>query len=69
MNYDTTNRVCDIVKIIKQLLIFGTDTIMFYPNNFGRNVSFGLMAILPVVLGKFHQQLSKSILKAKDSDE
>ena len=51
IGYDTTYRVCDIVKVIKQQThtIYGKSIQTFFLNSIGRRKSFGLMVILPVV--------------------
>ena len=59
LEYDTTERICDIIS--RQHTIFGYVTKHFFQGNTGRNVSFGQTDILPVVLAKSLQQLSKSI--------
>ena len=70
LSYDTTDRVCDIVKAVRQ------ETTHYLWQKYTSRLSsqywkkryFGLMDILPVVLEKYRQQLYKNILKAKVSD-
>ena len=51
ISYDATDRVCDIVKTIKQQTTYylWKKYPIFYLNSIGKRKSFGLMAILPVV--------------------
>lgn len=49
ISYDTTDRACDIVKIIKQETTYYVwQKYNFFPNSIGRRNSFGRMDILPV---------------------
>lgn len=50
VSYDATDRVCDIVKVVKQQTIYhyGKSIQIFCPGSTGRRKSFGLTAILPV---------------------
>ena len=68
LGYDTTDSVCNIVKTQnkKQHIIFGKDSDLSCLNTIGRKGYSGPMDTLPVVSGKFPQQLSKSTSKAKD---
>lgn len=68
--YDIKQKIHDIYNSHsnkKQHIIFGTDTIVFFPSNIGRNISFGLMAILLVVLEKYHQLLYKNTSRVRDN--
>ena len=69
LSYDTTDRVCDIVKIVKQ------ETTYHLWQKYSSVLSrqswkekyFGQMLILLVALDKCHQQLYKNILKVRDN--
>ena len=69
LSYDTTDRVCDIVKIVKQ----ETTYYLWQKYNsvlskqYGRKKYFGQMVILLAALEKCHQQLYKNILRVKDN--
>lgn len=69
VSYDTTDRVCDIVKIIQQETTYylWNRYHSFFPNNIGGNISFGLMAILLVVLEKYYQLLYKNTSRVWDN--
>ena len=69
LSYDTTDRVCDIVKIVKQ------ETTYYLWQKYNSVLSkqywkkkyFGQMVILLAALEKSHQQLNKNILKVRDN--
>ena len=69
LSYDATDRVCDIVKIVKQ----ETTYYLWQKYNsvlskqYGRKKYFGQMVILLAALEKCHQQLYKNILRVKDN--
>ena len=66
ISYDATDRVCDIKPSNKkQLITCGKNTQTFCLNSIGKRKSFGRMATLPVVQGRYHQQPYKSTLKTK----
>ena len=64
MSYDTTDRVCDIVKAVKQ------ETTHYLWQKYTSHLSsqYWKKDILLVVLEKYRQQLYKNILKARVSD-
>ena len=69
LSYDATDRVCDIVKIVKQ------ETTYYLWQKYNSVLSkqywkkkyFGQMVILLAALEKCHQQLYKNILRVKDN--
>lgn len=69
LSYDATDRVCDIVKIVKQ------ETTYYLWQKYNSVLSkqywkkkyFGQMVILLAALAKCHQQLYKNILRVKDN--
>ena len=69
LSYDATDRVCDIVKIVKQETTYylWQSIIRSYQNSIGRKKYFGQMVILLAALEKCHQQLYKNILRVKDN--
>ena len=69
LSYDTADRVCDIVKIVKQETTYHLwqKYSRSYQNSIGRKKHFGQMVILLVALEKYHQQLYKNILKVRDN--
>ena len=69
LSYDTTDTVCDIVKIVKQETTYHLwqKIVRSYQNSIGRKKHFGQMVILLVALEKCHQQLYKNILKVRDN--
>ena len=68
-SYDTTDRVCDIVKIVKQETTYylWKSIVRSYQNSIRKKKHFGQMVILLVALEKCHQQLYKNILKVRDN--
>ena len=72
ISYDTTDRVCDIVKIVKQdttHITYGKSMVRFCLNNIGRKGYFGQTDTLLAVLEKYRQRLYKSILKVRVNGE
>ena len=69
-SYDTTDRVCDIVKIVKQETTYylWKSIVRSNQNCIGKKKYFGQMVILLVALEKCHQQLYKNILKVRIND-
>ena len=69
LSYDATDRVCDIVKIVKQETTYHLwqKIVRSYLNSIRRKKHFGQMVILLVALEKCHQQLYKNILRVKDN--
>ena len=65
IRYDTTDRVCDIVKIVKQHITYGKSMVRFCLNNIGRKGYFGQTDTLLAVLEKHRQRLYKSILRVR----
>ena len=67
IDYDTTDRVCDIVKIVKQetTTTYGKSMVRFWLNSIGRKGYFGQTDTLLAVLEKYRQRLYKSILKVR----
>lgn len=59
MSYDTTDRVCDIVKIVKQetTYYYGKSMVRFCLNSIGRKGYFGQTDTLLAVLEKYWQRL------------
>ena len=68
--YDTTDRVCDIVKIVKQKqrIIYGTNMVRFCLNSIGRKKYFGQTDILLAALEKYRQLPYKNILRIRVND-
>ena len=72
ISYDTTDRVCDIVKIVKQdttHITYGKSMVRFCLNSIGRKGYFGQTDTLLAVLEKYRQRLYKSILKVRVNGE
>mgnify|MGYP004646607819 FL=1 len=69
LSYDTADRVCDIVKIVKQETTYHLwqKIVRSYLNSIRRKKHFGQMVILLEALEKCHQQLYKNILKVRDN--
>ena len=69
LSYDTTNRVCDIVKIAKQETTYHLwqKYSSVLSRKYWKEKYFGQMVILLVALEKCHQQLYKNILKVRDN--
>ena len=69
LSYDTTDRVCDIVKIVKQETTYHLwqKIVRSYLNSIRRKKHFGQMVILLAALEKSHQQLNKNISKVRDN--
>ena len=69
LSYDTADRVCDIVKIVKQETTYHLwqKIVRSYLNSIRRKKHFGQMVILLAALEKCHQQLYKNILKVRDN--
>ena len=69
LSYDTTDRVCDIVKIVKQETTYHLwqKYSSVLSKQYWKEKHFGQMVILLVALEKCHQQLYKNILKARDN--
>ena len=67
IRYDTTDRVCDIVKIVKQETTYYLckSMVRFCLNNIGRKGYFGQTDTLLAVLEKHRQRLYKSILRVR----
>ena len=67
ISYDTTDRVCDIVKLIKQQTThyLWQKYPSFLSECYWRHKIFGLTGILPVALAKYHQLRYKSTSKVK----
>ena len=69
LSYDTTDRVCDIVKIVKR----ETTYYLWQKYNsvsskqYWKKKYFGQMVILLVALEKCHQQLYKNISRVRDN--
>ena len=69
LSYDATDRVCDIVKIVKQ----ETTYYLWQKYNsvlskqYWKKKHFGQMIILLAASEKCHQQLYKNILKVRDN--
>ncbi len=69
LSYDATDKVCDIVKIVKQ------ETTYYLWQKYNSVLSkqywkkryFGQMVILLAALEKCHQQLYKNILRVRDN--
>ena len=69
LSYDTTDRVCDIVKIVKQETTYHLwqKYSSVLSKQYWKEKHFGQMVILLVALEKCHQQLYKNILKTRDN--
>ena len=69
LSYDTTDRICDIVKIVKQETTYHLwqKYSSVLSKQYWKEKHFGQMVILLVALEKCHQQLYKNILKARDN--
>ena len=69
LSYDTADRVCDIVKIVKQETIYHLwqKYSSVLSKQYWKEKHFGQMVILLVALEKCHQQLYKNILKVRDN--
>ena len=69
LSYGTADRVCDIVKIVKQETTYHLwqKIVRSYLNSIRRKKHFGQMVILLAALEKSHQQLNKNILKVRDN--
>lgn len=69
LSYDTTNRVCDIVKTVKQETTYylWQKYNSFLSKQYWKKSYFGQMVILHVALEKSHQQLYKNILRVRDN--
>ena len=69
LSYDTADRVCDIVKIVKQETTYHLwqKIVRSYLNSIRRKKHFGQMVILLAALEKSHQQLNKNISKVRDN--
>ena len=68
LEYDTTERVCDIISILKQQTthtIFGLSIPNFSNDTTGKSISFGQTVILPVALAKYLLLLSRNTLSHK----
>ena len=66
ISYDTTDRVCDIVKIVKQETTYYLwQKYGSFLSNIGRKGYFGQTDTLHAVLEKYRQQLYKSILRVR----
>ena len=69
LSYDTTDRVCDIVKIVKQETTYHLwqKYSSVLSKQYWKEKYFGQMVILLVALEKCHQQLYKNMLKVRDN--
>ena len=69
LSYGTADRVCDIVKIVKQETTYHLwqKIVRSYLNSIRRKKHFSQMVILLAALEKCHQQLYKNILKVRDN--
>ena len=69
LSYDTADRVCDIVKIVKQETTYHLwqKYSSVLSKQYWKEKYFGQMVILLVALEKCHQQLYKNILKVRDN--
>ena len=69
LSYDTADRVCDIVKIVKQETTYHLwqKYSLVLSKQYWKKKNFGQMVILLVALEKCHQQLYKNILKVRDN--
>ena len=69
LSYDTADRVCDIVKIVKQETTYHLwqKYSSVLSKQYWKEKYFGQMVILLVALEKCHQQLYKNILRVKDN--
>ena len=70
ISYDTTDRVCDIVKIVKQETTYylWQSMVRFCLNNIGRKGYFGQTDTLHAVLEKYRQLPYKNILRIRVND-
>ena len=68
LSYDATDKVCDIIKIVKQETTYylWQKYNVFLSKQYWKKKIFGQMVILPVALEKCHQRLYKNILRVKD---
>ena len=69
LSYDTTDRICDIVKIVKQETTYHLwqKYSSVLSKQYWKEKHFGQMVILLVALEKCHQQLYKNMLKVRDN--
>ena len=69
LSYDTADRVCDIVKIVKQETTYHLwqKYSSVLSKQYWKEKHFGQMVNLLVALEKCHQQLYKNILKVRDN--
>ena len=69
LSYNTADRVCDIVKIVKQETTYHLwqKYSLVLSRQSWKEKYFGQMVILLVALEKCHQQLYKNILKVRDN--
>ena len=69
LSYDTADRVCDIVKIVKQETTYHLwqKYSSVLSKQYWKEKYFGQMVILLVALEKCHQQLYKNILRVRDN--
>ena len=69
LSYDTTDRICDIVKIVKQETTYHLwqKYSLVLSKQYWKEKHFGQMVILLVALEKCHQQLYKNMLKVRDN--
>ncbi len=69
LSYDTTDTVCDIVKIVKQETIYHLwqKYSSVLSRQYWKEKTFCSDVILLVALEKCHQQLYKNILKVRDN--
>ena len=69
LSYDTADRVCDIVKIVKQETIYRLwqKYSSVLSRQYWKEKTFCSDVILLVALEKSHQQLNKNILKVRDN--
>jgi len=69
LSYDTADRVCDIVKIVKQETIYHLwqKYSSVLSRQYWKEKTFCSDVILLVALEKCHQQLYKNILKVRDN--
>ena len=69
LSYDTADRVCDIVKIVKQETTYHLwqKYSSVLSKQYWEEKNFVHMVILLVALEKCHQQLYKNILKVRDN--
>ena len=69
LSYGTADRVCDIVKIVKQETTYHLwqKYSSVLSKQYWKEKHFGQMVILLVALEKCHQQLCKNILRVRDN--